>query len=212
MNDPVKRIILNAQKYSYQWYEKSTSNKASIDANADDNHHRTINPASTQNATDLIIFVHAIHISSSATFKRKDIWSITPRNANGKTHKNNICVDVAEWSKSNLSNKKKYKPHNSKDDIWRMQLIQPYFLLFQLEWCKDNNGQKRLNNKAKDIAIQHSSSKPKSIHHAVSHITNTVNANRQKKLVGNVLIALVRLLKDINNFMVSYLLIKFFIL
>ena len=95
------------------------SNNASIEANAHDNHHRTINHANTQKATDLIIFDQAIRISSSATFKRIDIWSITPRNANGKTHKNNICVAVAASSKSNLSNRKKYIPHINKAKNWR---------------------------------------------------------------------------------------------
>jgi hypothetical protein len=71
------------------------SNKASIEANAQDNHHRTISPAKNQKPRDFIILDQSIRISSSETFKRKALCNITHSAANGITHKNNNCVVFA---------------------------------------------------------------------------------------------------------------------
>ena len=95
MKDPVRNIILNAPKYSYRRYEKSTSNRASIEANAHDNHPRTIKPASVQKAADLIILAQAIQISSSALLNKNEIRRIIPREATGNIHRYRITVDVA---------------------------------------------------------------------------------------------------------------------
>lgn len=115
MNDPVRRIILNAQKYSYQCHEKSISNKASIEANAEDNPHRTINHASVQKATDLIILAHAIQIFSSALFNKYDIRRIIPIETTGNIHRYNITVAVGASEIVTRFNIKKYAHHKIRD-------------------------------------------------------------------------------------------------
>ena len=71
------------------------SNNASIEANAQDNHHRTISPAKNQRARDFMILDQSTQISSSETFKRIAFCNITHSAANGITHKNNNCVVFA---------------------------------------------------------------------------------------------------------------------
>jgi hypothetical protein len=71
------------------------SNNASIEANAQDNPHRTISPAKNQRARDFMILDQSIRISSSETFKRIAFCIITHNTVNGIIHKNNNCVVFA---------------------------------------------------------------------------------------------------------------------
>jgi hypothetical protein len=71
------------------------SNNASIEANAQDNHHRTISPAKNQRARDFMILEQSTQISSSETFKRIAFCIITHNTVNGIIHKNNNCVVFA---------------------------------------------------------------------------------------------------------------------
>ena len=76
-----------------------------MEARAEDNHHRIINPARTQKATDSRILAQAIQISSSVLFNRNEIRRIIPSKATGNIHRYNIAVAVAALDKVSRVNK-----------------------------------------------------------------------------------------------------------